>query len=93
LIFIPVVTVITLVPVSVGGWGVREGALVALLGLVGVPSHTALAFSVLFGVAGILASLPALGFLWHDPSKAKPGEYPANLFEFVASVPGTAPER
>jgi uncharacterized membrane protein YbhN (UPF0104 family) len=44
LVFIPVVTVITLVPVSVGGWGVREGALVALLGLVGIPSHGARVF-------------------------------------------------
>jgi uncharacterized membrane protein YbhN (UPF0104 family) len=89
LVFIPVVTVITLVPVSVGGWGVREGALVALLGLVGVPSHTALAFSVLYGFAGILASVPAFGFLWYDPSKARSTDYPADLLELAAAATGT----
>jgi glycosyltransferase 2 family protein len=87
LVFIPVVTVITLVPVSVGGWGVREGALVALLGLVGVPSHMALAFSVLFGFAGIVASLPAFGFLWQGSGEAKPSNCPADLLELAAAAP------
>jgi glycosyltransferase 2 family protein len=87
LVFIPVVTIITLVPVSIGGWGVREGALVALLGLVGVPSYTALAFSVLFGFAGILVSLPAFGFLWSAPNEAKPNDCPADLLELAAAAP------
>ncbi len=85
LVFIPVITVVTLVPVSVGGWGVREGALVALLGLVNVPSHMALAFSVLFGFSGILASLPAFGFMWQGSGEAKPGGCPADLLELAIS--------
>ena len=84
LVFIPVIAIVTLVPVSVGGWGVREGALVALLGLVGIPSHMALAFSVLFGFVGIVASLPAFGFLWSAPSAAKPNDCPADLLKFAA---------
>jgi uncharacterized membrane protein YbhN (UPF0104 family) len=87
LVFIPVVTVITLVPVSVGGWGVREVALIALLGPVGIPSHTALAFSVLFGFAGIVASLPAFGLLWLDPDEGKPSECPADLLELEDAGP------
>jgi glycosyltransferase 2 family protein len=89
LIFMPVVTIVTLVPVSVGGWGVREGAFVALLGLVGVPSHMALAFSVLFGFAGIVASLPAFGFLWSAPNEAKPNDCPADLLKFASDGSGT----
>jgi uncharacterized membrane protein YbhN (UPF0104 family) len=85
LVFIPVVTVVTLLPVSVGGWGLREGALVALFGLVGVPSHSAVAFSVLFGFAGIVASLPALGCLWYDPNRDTATEYPADLLELAAA--------
>jgi glycosyltransferase 2 family protein len=84
LVFTPVIAIVTLVPVSVGGWGVREGALVALLGLVGIPSHMALAFSVLFGFVGIVASLPAFGFLWSAPSDAKPNDCPADLLKFAA---------
>jgi glycosyltransferase 2 family protein len=87
LVFIPVVTIVTLVPVSIGGWGVREGALVALLGLVGVPSYTARAFSVLFGFVGMLVSLPAFGFLWSAPGEAKPTECPADLLELAAAAP------
>ena len=79
LVFIPVIAIVTLVPVSIGGWGVREGALVALLGLVGVPSYMALAFSVLFGFAGIVASLPAFGFLWSAPNREKVTKCDADL--------------
>jgi uncharacterized membrane protein YbhN (UPF0104 family) len=86
LVFIPVVTVVILLPVSVGGWGLREGALVALFGLVGIPSHDALAFSVLFGFAGIVASLPALACLWYDPNRAKATEYSADLLELAAAT-------
>ncbi len=93
LVFIPVVTVVTLIPVSVGGWGVREGALVALFGLVGIPSHMALAFSVLFGFVGIVASVPAFGFLWYAPSEAKPNECPGDLLELAAAATVTASER
>jgi uncharacterized membrane protein YbhN (UPF0104 family) len=92
LVFIPVIAIVTLVPVSVGGWGVREGALVALLGLVGVPSHMALAFSVLFGFVGIVASLPALACLWYDPNGAKATEYSAKLLELAAAT-ATGAER
>jgi uncharacterized membrane protein YbhN (UPF0104 family) len=93
LVFIPVVTVITLVPVSVGGWGVREGALVALLGLVGVPSHMALAFSVLFGFAGIVVSLPAFGFLWSAPDREKATECDADLLALASAATASGAER
>jgi hypothetical protein len=92
LVFIPVVTVVTLLPVSVGGWGLREGALLALFGLVGVPSHDALAFSVLFGFVGIVASLPALACLWYDPNRAKATEYSADLLALAAATATGADE-
>jgi glycosyltransferase 2 family protein len=80
------VTVVTLLPLSVGGWGLREGAVVALFGFVGVPSHSALAFSVLFGFAGIAASLPALAFVWYDPDREKATEYSADLLDFAIAT-------
>jgi hypothetical protein len=86
LVFIPVVIVVTLLPVSVGGWGLREGTLIALFALVGVPSHSALAFSVLFGFLGIVASLPALACLWHDPNREKATKYSADLLELAAAT-------
>jgi uncharacterized membrane protein YbhN (UPF0104 family) len=54
---------VALVPVSLGGWGVREGAFVVLLGFYGVAPEQSLIVSVLFGIALFLASLPGL-VLW-----------------------------
>jgi glycosyltransferase involved in cell wall biosynthesis len=44
-------------PVTVSGWGVRELSLVWLLGYLGIPAPTALAFSVTIGVLSLLAAM------------------------------------
>ena len=41
-------------PVGLGGWGTREAAAVAVLGLLGVPAAQAVAVSVLFGLYPLL---------------------------------------
>jgi glycosyltransferase 2 family protein len=56
--WIPLVLVASAVPVSLGGWGVREAAAVALLSQAGVPAPEALALSISFGVASLIAALP-----------------------------------
>jgi glycosyltransferase 2 family protein len=54
---------VTAVPISISGWGLRELAVVSLLGRHGVPAEEALLFSVGFGVASAIASLPG-AFAW-----------------------------
>lgn len=61
---VPVVLTTMLLPVTVGGWGVREGAAVALLPLAGVSMSAALAASILFGLLALAASLPGIVPLW-----------------------------
>lgn len=56
--FVSVVQVATSLPVSIGGLGIREGALVALLGSAGVDIHLGAALSLLFLVTLWLCSLP-----------------------------------
>jgi len=46
------------VPISVAGWGLREGALIFLFGAYGVPADKTFAVSVLFGACMMAASLP-----------------------------------
>jgi uncharacterized protein (TIRG00374 family) len=58
LILVPPITLLTSVPLSIGGWGIREGAMVTLLGLVGVFPSKALALSPILGAMTVLASLP-----------------------------------
>jgi glycosyltransferase 2 family protein len=63
LVLVPVVVLAATIPISVGGWGVRESAIVVLFATIGVSSGHALTLSVLFGIAGILVSLPGVA-LW-----------------------------
>jgi len=49
---------LSLLPISVGGWGVREGSLIAAFTLVGVPAEVTLAASITFGVILLASSLP-----------------------------------
>ena len=50
-------------PISIAGWGVRETAMVAFFGLIGVPAEGAVVLSILFGLVGIVVSLPG-GAIW-----------------------------
>ena len=58
LLLIPPVILIAAIPVSIAGWGVREGAMVAAFTFAGLPDSDALVISVLFG-----ASLFVMGAL------------------------------
>lgn len=62
-ILMPPVILATAIPISIAGWGVREGAMVVAFGYAGLSSHDALALSVLFGAAMVCASLPG-GLVW-----------------------------
>jgi hypothetical protein len=58
---------VALVPISIGGWGLRELAVISLLGNHGVPPDKALLFSVCFGLTLAVGSLPgALAWLLYS---------------------------
>lgn len=63
LVLVPPVILITTLPISIAGWGVREMAMVTAFGFVGVPPASGLALSVLFGLVIVVTSLPG-GVLW-----------------------------
>jgi hypothetical protein len=61
---------IALIPVSIGGWGLRELAISSLLGAYGVPLEQALFFSVSFGLVLMLAALPgAVVWAFFSPAR------------------------
>ena len=70
LLLAPLVTLVTMVPISVGGWGVREGAMVTALGLVSIPPSVALAVSIQFGLIMLVVGLPGgvLAFIGRRPT-------------------------
>nr|AEQ20365.1 hypothetical protein [uncultured bacterium CSL1] len=63
LMYIPIVMLVTVLPISIGGWGVREAGMVALLGLSGIPAGSAVVLSVQLALVIIMIGLPG-GILW-----------------------------
>ena len=63
LVLIPPVVLVSTIPISIAGWGVREAAMITLLALVGVAEADAFVLSVLFGLLTFGLSLPG-GIVW-----------------------------
>lgn len=61
-------------PISVAGWGVREGAMVVSLGWLNVPADAALAISISIGLLQLLVAVPG-GALWAFWSHRTPTEH------------------
>ena len=53
-------TLASAIPISIAGWGIREGALVFLFGIYGVAPDTAIAISILLGACLAIAAAPAV---------------------------------
>jgi len=72
LAFIPVVAIAQVLPISVGGLGLREGALVLLLGPLGVGAAKATALGLLlYGINLVVSLLGAPAFaMWSRPARA-----------------------
>jgi len=58
MIALPAVLLISSLPVSLAGWGVREQSMVLALGAMGVATTEALAISVVLGLSWIVIGLP-----------------------------------
>lgn len=63
LVLVPPVVLLSALPLSISGWGVREGAMVAALATAGVPQAAALAISVLLGLVSLVIGLVG-GVVW-----------------------------
>jgi uncharacterized protein (TIRG00374 family) len=88
LVFIPIIAVITLVPISLGGLGVKEGLWVYLFTRTGLPGEQALLLSVtLTGLSWLLA-LPG-GAVLLDGVRARARGAPES--DLTAAARGRAP--
>ncbi len=55
---VPVVLFAMLIPVSISGWGMREGAAALVLPLAGISAADSIVASIMFGIALLLSVLP-----------------------------------
>ncbi len=58
LIFIPVITLISMIPISLGGMGLREWSFLSLFKAMGVPDASCIALGIISSIMIILSSLP-----------------------------------
>lgn len=73
LILIPPILFAMLIPVSVAGWGLREGAAALLFPIAGFSAEAGFAASLAFGLMFLIASLPGLiALLMPDAGNARP---------------------
>ena len=69
---------VVLVPISISGWGLREVAVISILGGYGDGPEQALLFSLCFGLVLAVGSLPgALALLFYSVGPARPAARPA----------------
>lgn len=71
-IFVPIIFVIALLPISIGGLGVREYVGIVLFGYVGITSDLAFSIEFIAYLIGVLASIPggiAFSLRRHDRIK------------------------
>lgn len=57
LVYVPIISIIAIIPISINGIGVREWGYVFLFGMAGLTSGEALSLSLLFFAVGIVGSL------------------------------------
>jgi uncharacterized membrane protein YbhN (UPF0104 family) len=58
LIFVPVITLISMIPISLNGMGLREYSFLSLFGAIGVMNVSCIALGLLSSIVIILSSLP-----------------------------------
>jgi hypothetical protein len=71
LLLFPLINLITMVPLSFAGWGIREGVLVATLPTIGIVSESAFVLSISYGVILTLSALPGIA-LWFKTQVSLP---------------------
>lgn len=73
---LPVTLMIMLVPVTLNGWGLREGAAALLWPVVGIGAQTAVAASIVFGAAiagaALLGAVPWAHYAWRNRAQVAP---------------------
>jgi len=69
-VFLPIIVSITTIPISISGVGVREGAFVVLLGLIGVRPEIAASLSLSWFFSTFVGSSPGLiAYMFYGPDK------------------------
>jgi uncharacterized membrane protein YbhN (UPF0104 family) len=62
LVFSPIILFSMTLPVSIGGWGVREVTALLVSFLIGLSASASISVSIIYGILNLICSLPGLFF-------------------------------
>jgi hypothetical protein len=71
LVLVPPVMLLTIAPISLAGWGVREGGMIGIFLLIGADKTLVLSMSVLYGLVLLAASIPGLYLFLMNRTKSE----------------------
>ena len=71
IVVVPPVILLTIIPVSLAGWGVRETGMIGLFMLIGAQKATILSVSVIYGLILVAASAPGLYFFLRGKRRSR----------------------
>lgn len=63
MVIIPPVVLLTIIPISLAGWGIREGAMAGLMAFAGVSQELSVSISIIWGLMFVVQGAVGL-FLW-----------------------------
>ncbi|MFD1482073.1 lysylphosphatidylglycerol synthase transmembrane domain-containing protein [Paracoccus nototheniae] len=84
-VLVPLILLTMILPVTVSGWGLREGAAAGLFPLIGASAQAGMAASLAFGLIFLASTLPGLLVLLMDrrarhlPTRMSPQHLPSTL--------------
>lgn len=75
IVIIPTVLIITIIPVSLAGWGIRESAMIGFFLLIGANETKVLSVSVLYGLLSVLIGIYGSYYYIRDEEQKKIDRY------------------
>jgi hypothetical protein len=60
---------ISMLPFSVGGWGLRENSMIIGFTIIGLSSEIALSVSIILGLSLLIASIPGIVVFWEKAER------------------------
>lgn len=72
----PSVIIISMMPISLAGWGIREGSMVAMFAAIGISAPAVVATSLSFGLLVLISTLPGLVFMLGRSPQPCPASHP-----------------
>ena len=70
-VFSPIILFSMTLPISIGGWGVREGTALLVSFLLGLSASASISVSIIYGLLNLICSIPGLFLIFLSFKKSR----------------------